>query len=191
MKHSHIISEQLLRDFEPKQSWLAHDSYIHGVDHMARVFIFQELVCAQLEEHGVKINREAVRWAAMVHDVGRVDDGLDLEHGRRSAEWIQNHLSDKISPGVLEVVTYIAQWHVPSDKDAPAMTLELQVLKDADALDRVRLGDLDVRYLRTDAARSLVGIAEELFYAHETMAIDDAFERVIKAALEMGIVYKD
>jgi hypothetical protein len=36
-------------------------------------------------------------------------------------------------------------------------------LKDADGLDRVRLGDLDARYLRNPEAREMVGFAEALF----------------------------
>jgi hypothetical protein len=37
------------------------------------------------------------------------------------------------------------------------------LLKDADGLDRVRLGDLDPRYLRNPEAREMVGFAEALF----------------------------
>ena len=37
------------------------------------------------------------------------------------------------------------------------------LLKDADALDRVRLGDLDPRYLRHAQAREMVSFAEALF----------------------------
>ena len=39
------------------------------------------------------------------------------------------------------------------------------LLKDADGLDRVRLGDLDARYLRNPQAREMVGYAEALFHA--------------------------
>lgn len=191
MKISQPISEKLLRTFEPQQSWLAHDSYIHGVDHMARVFILQELICDQLEVQGIQVNREAVRWAAMAHDVGRVDDGLDLEHGRRSAEWIRNDFAKRIPPDVLDVVTYIVHWHVPSDSEAPVMTIELQVLKDADALDRVRINDLDTRYLRTDAATSFVPVAEELFNLYEAQDADSPFESVVKAAQMIGVVAAD
>jgi hypothetical protein len=37
------------------------------------------------------------------------------------------------------------------------------LLKDADGLDRVRLGDLDPRYLRNPEARNMVAFAEALF----------------------------
>jgi hypothetical protein len=37
------------------------------------------------------------------------------------------------------------------------------LLKDADGLDRVRLGDLDARYLRNREAHDMVGFTESLF----------------------------
>lgn len=188
---SKLIAEQLIRDFEPQQSWLMHDSYLHGVDHMARVFILQELICDKLDVQGITVNREAVRWAAMAHDVGRVDDGIDIDHGRRSAIWIKENLSSLMSPEMLDVVTYIVQWHVPPDRDTPVMTLELQILKDADALDRVRLGDLDIRYLRTDAAMSLVSVAEDLFRSYEKIESNSPFDAVIESAQSIRVVSDD
>ncbi len=164
-KFTNQIPEQLLRDFEPQHSWLRHDSYLHGVGHMMRVFILQELICNQLQEKGVAVNRQATRWAASVHDVGRVDDDVDLDHGRRSAEWMSENLAKKITPETLDVATYAVHWHSIPDIEAPVMTTELKVLKDADALDRVRLGDLDESYLRTDAAKGLVETAQQLYEA--------------------------
>lgn len=191
MKAYQPISQKLLRDFEPKQAWLLHDSHLHGVDHMARVFILQELICDKLNAKGIAVNREAVRWAAMAHDVGRVDDGVDLEHGLRSAQWIKDNLSDQMSPEILDTVTYIVHWHVPSDNEAPVMTTELKVLKDADALDRVRLGDLDRRYLRIDASKSLINVAENLYQSYLNEKANDAFTSVIEAAQKINLVKGD
>lgn len=187
-----LISEKLLRDFEPQESWLAHDSYIHGIGHLSRVFILQELICNKLEEQGVVVNREATRWAAMAHDVGRVDDGMDLDHGQRSAEWIRDNLNDRMSPELMDTVTYIVHWHVPHDSEAPVMTTELKVLKDADGLDRVRLGDLDAAYLRTDAAKELVETARELeklsFSNCQDEGGKETFDDVLRAARELGLL---
>ena len=129
-----------------------------------------------------------VRWAAATHDVGRIDDGVDLEHGTRSAKWIEENLHDQMSPELLDEVTYIVHWHVPPDSEAPVMTTELKVLKDADALDRVRLGDLDTSYLRTDVATGLVGLAEDLYQVYLDNKVDDAFDAVFGAALALGVV---
>ena len=186
---NHQIPEQLLRQFEPQASWLAHDSHIHGVDHMARVFILQELICEELARQGIAVNRTATRYAAMAHDVGRHDDGLDLGHGSRSAVWLKENLADKMSPEDLDVATYIVHWHVPRDGAAPVMTNELKVMKDADGLDRVRLGDLNASYLRTDAAKGLVGIATELERLTSAAESSPAtFEQVLSAATQLGLV---
>lgn len=182
------IPLSLIRKFEPKAAWLFHDSSIHGIDHMARVFILQELICDKLESQGTAVNREAVRWASMAHDVGRINDGIDGEHGQRSAKWIKENLSSQMSPEMLDTVAYIVHWHVPSDNEAPAMTTELQALKDADGLDRVRIGDLNPRYLRTNAAKSLIGVAEDLYQAFLNEQEGDIFASVIKAAHKIGVI---
>ena len=186
------ISEQLLRDFEPQESWLTHDSNIHGVGHLSRVFVLQELICNLLVEQGVAVNREATRWAAMTHDVGRIDDGLDLDHGWRSAEWIKNNLHDQMTPELLDTVMYIVHWHVPSDEEAPEMTIELQVLKDADGLDRVRLGDLNPSYLRTKAAMQLIETARRLdelsLPVNPVKNRYEKFDDVLRAARALNLI---
>ncbi len=188
--HSDIlpIPEQLIRKFETKSTWLSHDSELHGVDHMARVFILQELICSKLEDQGIAVNREVVRWAAATHDVGRVDDGVDLEHGKRSAQWIKNNLSNQMSTEILNAVIYTVTWHVPPDYEVPEMTTELKALKDADALDRVRLGDLNVSYLRTDAALELVELAEDLYQSYMKVKTSRAFDSVLRAASFLELV---
>lgn len=185
-----LIPKELLYAYEPKAEWLTHDSQLHGVDHMARVFILQELICDKLEAQGVRVYRDTTRWAAMAHDVGRVDDGVDLGHGRSSAEWIKENLADKMTPELLDAVTYIVHWHVPPDNEPPLMTTELKVLKDADALDRVRLGDLNESYLRTIAAKELVDVAKQLYEASMQSDRYEAqpFEAVLAAAQQLGLV---
>lgn len=183
------IPKKLVYTYEPKDHWMSHDSALHGAAHMARVFMLQELICNQLEAEGTKVNRHATRWAATVHDVGRVDDGLDPEHGKRSAEWMKQNKPKTLSPKTLDTATYIVHWHVPHDHEAPVMTTELKVLKDADGLDRVRLGDLDESFLRTKPAKQLVEIAQKLHDASIPPKQDDeSFDSVINAAITLGIV---
>lgn len=181
------VSKQLLYKYEPKQEWLKHDSYWHGVGHMTRVFILQELICNQLDE---ELDRDAIRWAASVHDVGRIDDGIDLDHGRRSAEWMKDNQPSFISPETLDTATYIVHWHVDEDSDIPVMTNEMKVLKDADGLDRVRLGDLDETYLRTRPARQLIETAQALYDMSQPTKSNerDSFKSVLEAATQIGIV---
>ena len=70
------------------------------------------------------------------------------------------------------------------------MTNELKVLKDADGLDRVRLGDLDPTRLRTDVAQSLIDTAQKLYDASQPNRPyeKDSFETVLAAARQLRIV---
>lgn len=183
------IPESLIREYQPQESWLRHDSTIHGIGHLTRVFILQELISNQLVRDGEILNQQALRWAAISHDVGRVDDGLDPQHGRRSAQWMHENLREAMSPETLDIATYIVRWHVPNDWEAPKMTLELQILKDADALDRVRLDDLDPAFLRTNPSQELIDIAQQLCDLSLTENIPkETFDSVLTAARKLNLV---
>ena len=184
------IPAQLIYGYEFKKEWLLYDSRLHGVGHMTRVFILQELICQQLERQGDIVNRMATRWATSVHDVGRIDDEFDLEHGKRSVKWMNVNVPASVSPETLDIATYIVHWHVPHDDEAPTMTTELQVMKDADSLDRVRLGDLDESYLRTAPAKNMVYVAQQLWEASlpSNPNENESFLSVIKAAIKLGLV---
>ncbi len=184
------IPEHLLHAFEPRRAWLSHDSYFHGIDHLTRVFILQELICTKLEEQGVKIDRTALRYAAIAHDVGRVNDDRDPDHGRHSATWMNEHLAQKMTPEELDTSTYAVHWHALPDKEAPVMTAELSILKDADNLDRVRLGNFNPDYLRNSVSRSLISTAEELWRLSQSEDEDRSatYEEVVRAASTLGLI---
>ena len=52
-------------------------------------------------------------------------------------------------------------------KDYPHALELTRLLKDADNLDRVRLGDLNPKFLRHESARDLTGFAKRLFQLHQ------------------------
>ncbi len=186
----HKISAELLRKFEPNNEWLNHPSFDHGVGHLTRVFILQELICNLLDQQGASVDRNAVRYAAMAHDIGRVNDFEDPTHGRDSAKWMKDNLSNTLTPETLDTATYIVHWHSLSDSEAPVMTTELKVLKDADGLDRVRLGDMNESYLRLGVSKSLIDTARMLFAASKqgNFGEVETFEDVIKACRELGLI---
>src|SRR5205814_2824812 len=108
---------------------------------------------------------EVVRWAATLHDIRRMNDGEDPAHGERASRWVRDSHHDLgLTDAQLESLGYCCTWHVPADREAPALTPELIALKDGDALDRVRLGDLQPEFLRTTCARTLLVQAEMLFH---------------------------
>jgi HD superfamily phosphodiesterase len=178
--------------YRPKASWFHDPHGIHGVAHAARVLVLANAIVDALSKDGVQVDTEVVRWAAVLHDVGRVDDGKDPEHGQRSADWLLDNpaVASTLSDPQREVAASAIRWHVPWDNEVPAEahTPEWVCLKDADALDRLRIGDLDPRLLRTEAAQELVVYAGRL--VGETCVICaplDAWEQVRRAALVMRL----
>lgn len=145
-------------------------SLLHTREHCARVLLFCLLIaekqCLTREETNV------LCMAAVFHDSCRQDDGYDVGHGQRAAAYYQEFCRQK--PEFFdERVPAIMAFHDRDDADGKreisAKGLEhgvllYEIFKDADALDRFRLGPdaLDIHMLRTDAARELVPFAGSL-----------------------------
>lgn len=147
---------------------------IHGVSHTLRVMIH----VAEIAD-GLRVGsweRDAALLAALWHDIGRTHDGGDYYHGAKSAGKVVGLGLHRGHPaGVVEVALYAATHHSGDEGhgekaagwlQAPAEALRVfRILKDADGLDRVRLGDLDVAYLR------LPGSAERVKRAHQLLRL--------------------
>ena len=143
-----------------------HPSSIHGQEHVSRVMIHGFLLLHLTQQPHLAIRL----WASIfLHDVARTHDGLCYRHGGDAARRFHEFEPVFRSAGLCDseradVRTAVA-WHaVPhemsrSHRYAPLVHL----LKDADGLDRVRLGDLNPRYLRYRESHALVDFAEALF----------------------------
>ena len=115
--------------------------------------------------------------AIVYHDAGRKDNTANTEHGAAGYEIYRQ------GRGENKVIRFLTTFHCRSDEDAKQywnMNFEgktaefiwkaFSILKDADALDRVRFGNLsrdylDVNTLRTETAKSLVPVAHRLVRA--------------------------
>lgn len=106
--------------------------------------------------------------AAAFHDSRRQDDWLDVGHGQRAADYYRSYCEngevtyDDRTYYIMayhdrddELVLRIMREKFPDDSNA---VLLYQIFKDADALDRFRLGPdaLDIKYLRTNEAKNTV-----------------------------------
>ncbi|CAA9547656.1 MAG: hypothetical protein AVDCRST_MAG19-508 [uncultured Thermomicrobiales bacterium] len=154
-----------LRSYLPDESWFRfRPRGIHGAPHTTRVLVWADAIANAVAGPGA-LRLEELRWAASVHDVGRVNDGTDQGHGTRSAEWVAMNLAETRpqTTGLdLAFVAELCRWHEIPDPKIGRLSLELLILKDADGLDRARLGDLDPRRLRLARSLGLVAAAEEL-----------------------------
>lgn len=139
----------------------------HGVKHAKRVLWLAAVIA---ENYNLtESERNALGYACCFHDIGRINDYTDLSHGRLSAEKALqlNLLNDTISKRdidtILMLITYHSvddQWFVGNEREC----LLYKILKDADALDRVRFGDdLDINYIRLDVSKTMIDAAKELF----------------------------
>jgi hypothetical protein len=112
-------------------------------------------------------------WASVfLHDLARKHDGVCYRHGADAAQRLRNEpdLQGRLAEGGITAADYPAIEAAVTAHSAPkevsrdhAHWALIALLKDADGLDRVRLGDLDSRYLRHPQAKDMIAFAQELF----------------------------
>lgn len=154
---------------------LNHDalfvSHMHGLGHIERTML-QGAFCAMAEGLDAE-NTQLLLECCSYHDVGRVNDWVDDLHGHRSAGRLAE-LTGRAGEELL-LLQGAVDAHSRRDKELEAIIdgygaadrnraiLLAQLLKDSDGLDRVRLGDLDPKYLRRDASRQRAELARAVF----------------------------
>ena len=177
-------------------------SQIHAYAHTERVLL-----------HALSIGKsmfvddnealDILAHAALFHDTRRQDDYLDTGHGARAAvnyaDFCRHHPELTFHPES----QYLMRYHdlddnvgidaIRRDFSGPAADRLIklyQIFKDADALDRWRLGDrgLDPRYLRTDKARSLVEFSRELVKNSMDPKLLHHIDMLVKSSLSHKIL---
>ena len=143
-------------------------TFEHGINHLYRVSILSGMIHELVREDYDDLNDTTlihVMMAGLFHDIGRENDEEDTEHGKRSIELLDKH-HIHISKEMRQIIEY----HCIDDSLLPECSSQMkilyQILKDADALDRVRFGirALNTRYLRLDISKSLVFFAYQLLH---------------------------
>jgi hypothetical protein len=158
------------RDLVPPSDLFLHASRLHGQGHVARVLVHaMRLVAAT----GL-IEETARLWAAVyLHDIARQHDGYCTRHGADAwarlatlphveALLARGGVSKADYPAIETAITHHCRSEVARDHPHWELTA---LLKDADGLDRVRLADLDPRYLRHPEAKGMIAFAERLYAA--------------------------
>lgn len=115
---------------------------IHGLAHALRTIIFTHIICSILD---VKNHRKFL-FAAGIHDVLRINDKKDVDHGARAAEWLKKNkvVSKQFASNDLVEICYGVRYHDVALESIPEdvkneFGLIIKVLKSADALERYRL----------------------------------------------------
>ena len=157
--------------------------------HTQRVHIHAQRLTEQLEWD--RADRDLVLCAALWHDIGRTGDGVDPGHGWDSVARADGlGLTAALADEDAAVLRFAIERHSLSDRGAAESAEELAgasdgacrlddpqralrvlwLLKDADALDRIRIGfgeRADPRQLRHHQTIELIGFAEALYRAFD------------------------
>ena len=151
------------------------DSTIHSTSHCERVLLYALLI-APGEVGDNSRSLTILAHAAVFHDTRRESDGKDTGHGARAADFYEEFCKTHQEVTYMPEAAYLMRYHDRRDElgqesiraafpDSADLVVTLfKIFKDADALDRWRLGrwGLNPDYLRTDRALALVDFARKL-----------------------------
>lgn len=155
--------------FNLNESQFDNHSGLHGVMHTYRVMVH----VLRLGLLSGKISETRIAFfAAYIHDMARKHDGYCTRHGADAANYKlpvyrKLFLSQGVTNKELIIIGKAVTLHSTGNElpgDDPDW-YTVAILKDADALDRIRLGNdnLDPSYLRLQETHQCVEFAEYLF----------------------------
>ena len=150
-----------------KKEHFLHRSFVHGIGHSIRVSIFSSLIG---EKTGYLRKGQIASVAALFHDLARSSDGDDQVHGVVAVETILPQFEEEIKAvgfseeEIAEMKTAI-KWHCLTDElpQSHPHSITTWIIKDADALDRLRTKALDGRYLRFNQSAELTGTIRDFY----------------------------
>ena len=159
-----------------KDLYSENNSSLHGAKHSLRVLFFATLlgVSQQLSDD------QMIRLcdAAIFHDIGRINEGIDSSHGSRSAKIFREEYGKEPVTEFLitthcwlpkKAYAHLGKSFSGSEKDA--IWQLFQILQDADSLDRIRFGiergqhngALDLNYLHLELSKRMTPLAKQCF----------------------------
>jgi hypothetical protein len=188
-KKEELPTRSLLQKYRPEKSWFLKQEMvnsIHGIGHETRVLVWQEILSRYVINSENMVDQEALRWSAVTHDTQRKNHYTDYEHGIRSAQWVKEEMKSVIAEKSLDEVYYLNQNHVPEDLLIKEIKPELLILKDADALDRLRIAnDLNPLKLRLPITEKLIKKAR--LFCERTRNLQN-FDQIIDEAVRINLV---
>jgi hypothetical protein len=155
--------------FSLNENQFDHHSKLHGILHTYRVMVHTLRL-------GILTGRQheatTAFFAAYIHDMARKHDGYCTQHGADSANYklpsyrelfSENGATENEILLIGKAVTLHSTNTELQKHDPDWMTVA--ILKDADALDRIRLGaaDLNPSYLRLKESHDCIRYGEELY----------------------------
>lgn len=132
MKLKIIMNEKKLRDFIADH----YKEGSHGLSHWQAVENYGRLIAQSRKE----VDEDVVRWFAYLHDVQRLSDFDDIDHGQRAAQYIDvlrnSYLSD-LSDSQIQLLKKACALHTITHSTTD---ITINCCFDADRLDLMRFG---------------------------------------------------
>lgn len=196
---SPVVQEMFLRWDEflySRVTFNRPDSAIHTEGHCERVLLYVLIIGEKIFGDDPRA-LEILAHAAVFHDTRRQDDSFDTGHGARAAVYYEEFCRENPDITFHPETVFLMRYHDLDDSvgvsairkafgpDADRVVTLYEIFKDADALDRWRLGSkgLDPRFLRTLPARGMTGysrrIVQETVMASQIEAIEREIKRII------------
>lgn len=158
-----------------------YESPVHGPGHIERTMLHGAF-CAMTEPF-CQTGTELLLECCAYHDTGRINDWVDDEHGFRAARKLEaltgrtgeelqmmKAAVDAHSRSEAMLLPTLAKYGLADEPRALALA---QLLKDSDGLDRVRIWDLNVHYLRREESKKREDFAQYLFERYQQAAGDE------------------
>jgi len=154
-------------DLKLKPEYFDCNSSLNVFSHTKRVMIFVKELGKYLP---YKRNVKLAYYSAFLHDMAKIPDELTDKHGEIAATkklplFEKLFLKNGIIENELDEIAFAVTNHsLPNEveKNNPYY-ITTAILKDADGLDRVRLGDLNPDYFRFKETKSLIPFATDLY----------------------------
>ncbi len=147
------------------------------------------------------LNREILLafCGAFIHDMARKHDGYCVQHGAWAAQhklpqFRELFFSEGVdNSGLRDIGLAVHNHSIHDEIDVLHSSYKtVALLKDADALDRIRISKnaLDPDYLRFPESHELVGFAEDLFYATDELRFE-SFTEILAIAHKIKNKHSD
>ncbi|WP_289753410.1 hypothetical protein [uncultured Duncaniella sp.] len=175
------------------------DSEIHATAHCERVLMYALILGDDILGND-SIGFEILAHAAIFHDSCRQDEYLDTGHGARAAVYYEQFCRVNRGISFHPESVYLMRYHDLDDalgkeairkhfgSESDRVLKLYAIFKDADALDRWRLGNrgLDPEYLRTAKAKTMTDYSHRI--VKETMSTEliDKIEKTVNELMNLA-----
>jgi len=177
--------------FQLKDEYFDHPSTVHGINHTYRVMYH---VLNIGKSAGLNQEVQLAFCAAFIHDMSRLHDGYCTEHGGWAAknklpEFKSLFHNSGVSRFGIRAIKLAVSNHSIRFEIATTNPYykTVALLKDADALDRIRIGEnnLKIEYLRYPETIEFVDFAKQLYYKSDHKKLSN-FDELVKIATDLG-----